>query len=277
MRIHTVHRNDDGVDAFDDMAELLKSRFPGTSHWSMLGSTSWQKGYGEKCFSTDWTLNISNISNISRQWRDIQEELSKIQHRKTMYCCRMTSPIASTTSGTLTTCMPSSRVDWFREEEVSRGTGSPCLFTAVNPMYANQDQEEVQYDLDKPRIAVYKKHLENSPNNRRWCNLKLSQSKGLQFYQTRFDAIATFNTLLAICIEKRVHMKTGEDLYYKVFQSPRLPRVALTPKLHHERQDLSDLVARTSADHQNERSAKYEEHRRGNVDYRIQGIPHSTV
>ena len=30
------------------------------------------------------------------------------------------------------------------------------FFTAVNPMYANQDQEEVQYDLDKPRIAVYK-------------------------------------------------------------------------------------------------------------------------
>ena len=30
------------------------------------------------------------------------------------------------------------------------------LVTAVNPMYANQDAEEVQYDLDKPRIAVYK-------------------------------------------------------------------------------------------------------------------------
>ena len=30
------------------------------------------------------------------------------------------------------------------------------FFTAVNPMYANQDLEEVQHDLDKPRIAVYK-------------------------------------------------------------------------------------------------------------------------
>ena len=30
-------------------------------------------------------------------------------------------------------------------------------------MYANQDLEEVQYDLDKPRIAVYKKYVENSP------------------------------------------------------------------------------------------------------------------
>ena len=25
----------------------------------------------------------------------------------------------------------------------------------MNPMYANQDQEEVQYELGKPRIAVY--------------------------------------------------------------------------------------------------------------------------
>ena len=30
------------------------------------------------------------------------------------------------------------------------------FFTAVNPMYANQDLEEVRYDMDKPRIAVYK-------------------------------------------------------------------------------------------------------------------------
>ena len=46
---------------------------------------------------------------------------------------------------------------------------------------------------------------------------------------------------------------------------------------HHGRQDLSNPEARTSADHQSERSAKCEETRRDNVDYRIQGIPHSTV
>ena len=64
-----------------------------------------------------------------------------------------------------------------------------------------------------------------------WCNLKLAQRKGLQFYQTRSHAIAFFNTLPAICIEKVVSMKTGEDLYCTVDQSPRLPRVVLTPYL----------------------------------------------
>ena len=118
-----------------------------------------------------------------------------------------------------------------------------------------------------------------------WCNLKLPQTKGLRFYQTRSHAIALFNTLLAICIEKVVYMKTGEDLYCKVHQSPRLPRVVLTPNLRCGRQDLSNPEARTSSDHKSERSGKYEktrrsryeEARRGNVDYRIPGILHSTV
>ena len=85
-------------------------------------------------------------------------------------------------------------------------------------------------------------------------------------------------------------MKTGEGLYSKVYQTPRLPRAALTPNLPHGRQDISNPEAKTSVDHQSKRSeetrrthleetrrAKYEETRSGNVDYRIQGIPHSAV
>ena len=37
-----------------------------------------------------------------------------------------------------------------------------------------------------------------------WCNLKLAQKKGLQFYQTRSHAIILNNTLPAIGIEKAV-------------------------------------------------------------------------
>ena len=108
----------------------------------------------------------------------------------------------------------------------------------------------------------------------------------MQFNQTRPDAISLFNTLPALCIEKVVYMKTGKDSYCKVFQSPRLPRrTVLTPSLHHGRQDLSNPKARTSADHQSKRSegyektrsAKLEETRSGNIDFRIQGLPHATV
>ena len=149
--------------------------------------------------------------------------------------------------------------------------------TAVNPMYTHQHQEEVQYDLDKPRIAVYKNKWRIHQNTEKVVQFETRQRKGLQFYRRRSNAITLFNTVPAICIEKVAHMKIGEELYCKVHQSPRLPRAALTPNLHHGCQDLSNPEARTSADHQSERSAKHEETRRGNVDYRIQRIPHSTV
>ena len=110
--------------------------------------------------------------------------------------------------------------------------------------------------------------------------------EGLQFYQTRPEAITLLNILPAICTERVVYMKTGEDLCSKVYQSPRLPRrTVLTPRLHHGPQDLSNPKARTSADHQSKRSegyeetrsAKFEETRSGDIDFRIQGLPHSTV
>ena len=117
------------------------------------------------------------------------------------------------------------------------------FFTAMNPIYANEDLEEVQYDLVKAGIEVYKNTWRIYQNTVCWCNLKLAQN-GLQFYQTRSHATALFNTLLATCIEKVVYMKTGEDLYCKVHQSPRLPRVVLTPNFQHGRQDPSNLEAR---------------------------------
>ena len=72
----------------------------------------------------------------------------------------------------------------------------------------------------------------------------------------------------------------------KVYQSPRLPRKAvLKPNLHHGRQDRSNLEARTSVDHQSKeseeygetRSEEFEETRSGNIGFRVQGLPHSTV
>ena len=75
------------------------------------------------------------------------------------------------------------------------------FFTAVNPMFVDQHQE-VEYDLTNPRIAVYIKPLENNQNTVYSCNLKVAQKKGLQFYQTRSNAIILHNSLPTTCIEK---------------------------------------------------------------------------
>ena len=69
------------------------------------------------------------------------------------------------------------------------------------------------------------------------------------------------------------------DMHRERRKHVRLPRTAvLAPNLHHGRQDLSNLEARTSTDHQSKQSEEYgEETRSGNIDFRIQGLPHSTV
>ena len=118
------------------------------------------------------------------------------------------------------------------------------------------------------------------------CNVKLTQKRRLQFYQTRSHAVALFNTLPAVCIEKAAYMKTGEELYSKVFQSQRVPRTVLTPNLHYQGgHDLHQPKARPSADLQSKQSEMCEdtrgtkcgETRSNTVDYRIQCIPHSAV
>ena len=119
-------------------------------------------------------------------------------------------------------------------------------------MDGNQDLEEVQCDLDKPGIAVYKKNWTVLQNTVYWCMLKLAQRKGLQFYQIRSHAIALFNTQLANCFEKVAYMKTGEDFSCKVRQSPRLPRVALTPHSQHGRQDPPNPDGSKTTDHRSE-------------------------
>ena len=80
---------------------------------------------------------------------------------------------------------------------MSRETDSQFFFhfTAVNPMYVNQDLEEVPNDLDKPRrIAVYNNIWRVHQNIVYWCNLKLAQRKGLQVYQNPIARQSLFST-----------------------------------------------------------------------------------
>ena len=158
------------------------------------------------------------------------------------------------------------------------------FFTAVNPMYASRHLDEVQYDLDKPRITVYKKYLECSP---KYIILVQFETRSEKRIAVLSNAIARNRSFQHTTCDLYwvVYMKTGED----------------TPNSQHGRQDPSDLEARKSTDHQSEHSVKYretcrshfentrrkhlEENQRvkyketcrGNVDYRIQEKPHSTV
>ena len=95
-------------------------------------------------------------------------------------------------------------------ESIKKGRHA-VFFTAVNPMFVD-GHEEVEYDLMNPRIAVFKKQWKLHQNTVCWCISKVCQKKGLQFYQTRSNAIILSNTFLAICIEKVVFMKVSRRI-----------------------------------------------------------------
>ena len=71
-------------------------------------------------------------------------------------------------------------------------------------------------------------------------------------------------------------MKTGEEHYCKVYQSPRLPRATRVPKPQHDQKDVFVLESRSSDDREDEvhhhRETCGSDHC---VDFRIPGIPHS--
>ena len=101
------------------------------------------------------------------------------------------------------------------------------FFTTVKPVDDEYGMGETPRDLTKPRIAPNKNTWKRLQNTVLWCNLKLAQEKGLQFYQTRSHAVVLYNTLPAACIEKAVCIKNTDELHQKVRLTPRVPRVVL--------------------------------------------------
>ena len=136
--------------------------------------------------------------------------------------------------------------------------------------------EETPCDLNNPRFTPYKNNWIPHQNTVYWCNLKLAQKRGLQFYQTRSHAIVLNNTLPADCIEKAVCMKTKEEPFHKENLTPRLRRVVVKANSHSGQQDQQDQDARTSCD-QPSGSQSFGETWCKNVDFRISGIPLSAV
>ena len=72
--------------------------------------------------------------------------------------------------------------------------------------------------------------------------------------------------------------KSAEELYSKTCQSLTLQQtIVLKPNMHYGRQDTTSSDARTSFDHPDRHGGTYIQTCRGEMDFRIQGLSHSTV
>ena len=130
----------------------------------------------------------------------------------------------------------------------------------------NQDGlGETLCDLSQARIAPYKNSWKPFQSTIFWCNLKLAQRSGLQFYQTRSNAVILYDTLLAEFIEKAICMKTKDQLYPRESVILR-PRVVLKANSKSGSQDLLVQEAKSSWESQQD-AESYGETRSNTADY----------
>ena len=120
------------------------------------------------------------------------------------------------------------------------------FFTSVDPMNKDhKDPEEI--NLNAPRLAWYKQQVwKKHQNTVYWVDIKLTQEKGFQFYQTRSNAIILYDTLPAYCIPKAIKMETGEIIFEKVYASPRPP-----PKISFKDNWMKELGSEVAGDGEN--------------------------
>ena len=159
---------------------------------------------------------------------------------------------------------------------VSLRTGRQAVFfTVVNPMDNQDGSGETLCDLSQARIAPYTNTWKHFQNTVFWCNLKPAQQRGLQFHQTRSNAVILYDTLPAEFIEKAKCMKTKDLLYQRESVIPR-PRVVLEANSQSGSQDVPVQEARSSWESQQDAEG-YGETRSNTADYRIPGMSISTV
>ena len=129
--------------------------------------------------------------------------------------------------------------------------------------------------MTRPRIAVHKNIWKIHQDTIYSCNLRVAQSKGLQFYQTR----SSFTTLYLRCGSRRWwSCSQKKNCTAKRNTSLIAPqRVVLKPNLNYEREDTTSSDVRKSFDHCDKHGGKHRETCRGEIDFRIQGLHHSAV
>ena len=125
------------------------------------------------------------------------------------------------------------------------------FFTVVNPM-DNQDGfgEEKPFATCQKQESRQTKILGNAfQDTVFWCTLKIAQQRGLEFFQTRSNAVILYDTLPAEFIEKAICMKNKDQLHQ--WESVILrPRVVLEANSQSGSQDLPVQEARSSCESQ---------------------------
>ena len=257
----SVNREDDGAVKFEDLASIFRSRIMSFSHWSIRTCLSFlQRGGGIKkrfrcCVDPSSPETFQNLRAI--QGHSGGKHIDPTLQDNVLLPNDFAEHIFHVgSSHDLHSVVQSGLIPGGKDAKKGRHA---VFFTAVNPMFVDQ-HKEFRVRPDEFQNCSVQNHWRVHQSTVFCCNLRVAQNKGLQFYQTRSSATVIYDALSAMRTERVVYMKSGEELNNKVYQSPRVPRKAvLMPILHHGRQDLPNLDARTSVVHQSQESEEYGE------------------
>ena len=270
----TVQREDDALVRFDDLAEKFKAKFACTSQWPVEAFiTLLAKGGGQKR-RFQCCLN-PNSSEHFLYFRAIQghsggtlvdpalQDNVLLPDDFAEYIYHIGN-VHDTPSIIQADSFDSRRKKFQKEQAVS------VVHSREPDVRESRYLADVQYDLDKPRIVVYKNtwrvHQHRVYFGAIWGSLKEKDCSSIKLDRTQ----SLFSTH---------YMRFLLRKWY----TWRLERILTAKYIDHQgygesySRQICNVEARTSADHQSEQSVKYRETCRGNVDNRIPGTPHSTV
>ena len=140
---------------------MFRSEFTSSQHWSIR---TWPKLHAKRSrvlrrdFSIVWIHTLLTPSCTFEQFKAALEENTSIRHWKTMCCYRATSPSTSTTLEA-----PTIRTQY--SIWIDSGWQRRQSSTAVNPTYIDRYRGR-DYDVTKPRIAVYKHNWKEHQNTK---------------------------------------------------------------------------------------------------------------
>ena len=208
----TIPRENDGACKLQDLASIFRSEVTSSSHWSIRTWLSFlQRGGGNKkrfqyCAdpsSPENLLYLRAIQGHSGSEKTLRDNvLLPNDFAEHIYHVRRSHDLHSFVQSGL---IPGGKM--------SRKGVMRCFF--YSPKSFVDQHKEVEYDLTKAQNCSVQKIGKCTKTTVYGCNLRFAQSKGLQFYQTRSNAIILHNTLPVVCIEKVVNMKSREELYSK--------------------------------------------------------------
>ena len=187
----SILRDEDGPVRFDDLIKKFKEKFAGTLQWTVkTWATSLAKGGGEKeGFQCCLNPYSSNEFLYFRAIQGHSGEKSLIHCCKTLYCYRMTSPSTFYHIGNAFDMHSIIKSGLIPGGKSLRRDRQSVFLTALDPMDTEHDRREVEHDLSKLRITPYKHTWRAHHKTVYWCNVKLAQRKGVQFYAGREDRL----------------------------------------------------------------------------------------